>query len=362
MSTTDNTTLSKTISFLRLPLIIGVVLIHIDFSGLVFNGNPAMGEGQFTGYRILRQLVSNEFARIAVPLFFFISGFLFFFRTDFTRDAYVRKLKKRISSMLIPYIVWNIIILLITLVIQTYFSSILSGQSKLIADYNRHDWINIFWAMDSGGPICGQLWFMRDLMAVSILSPLIYYFVKYCKIYGVAALGALWLTDTWVSVPGFSIAAIFFFTLGAWFSINRHDFTSVFYSKRRLVTSIYLTIVAFDLWLWHGNITQTDYVHRAGILFGMTAVVCWTAYGVTKDKLPVSAVLAGSSFFIFAYHGVPTVSLAKIFMKTCSPDSEWLLVLGYVAIPVIVVCVGISIYMLIRKYFPTLCVLLTGGR
>lgn len=86
---------SKTISFLRFPLIILVVFIHV----------PRLpGGGEIYSY--VTTLLSVKVASIAVPCFFLISGLLFF-DTSFNFKKYILKLRKRIVTLLIPYILWN---------------------------------------------------------------------------------------------------------------------------------------------------------------------------------------------------------------------------------------------------------------
>lgn len=87
---------SETISYLRFPLIVLVVMIHSKFDGVVVNGVGLMHDGGFPCYSTISTLVSNIIASIAVPLFYFISGFLFFFKTAFfSFDVYCSKIKKR---------------------------------------------------------------------------------------------------------------------------------------------------------------------------------------------------------------------------------------------------------------------------
>lgn len=85
--------LSKTIMFLRFPLIVSVVFIHAGLEGVVIGGNVTVHDGQFPIYESVYHVITNELARVSVPLFFFISGFLFFYRTDFSMKAYGQKLK-----------------------------------------------------------------------------------------------------------------------------------------------------------------------------------------------------------------------------------------------------------------------------
>lgn len=359
----NDTTLSKTIMFLRFPLIVAVVFIHTGLEGIMINGTLLVNEGQFPIYGLLHHILTNELARIAIPLFFFISGFLFFYHSDFSLETYGQKLKKRARTLLIPYIFWNVVVFLLTLCSQLFLSSMLSGRYKLIANYDWQDWINLFWAHgDSGMPICYQFWFIRDLIIVIIFTPILHYIIKYCKVFSIFVLGTLWLFNLWFAIPGFNITAFFFFSFGAWFSINKHNFIIDFCPMRWITTFMYLALVVLNTWLWHYKIIDNDYIHKIGIIVGLVAVASWTAYGITKNHLPVSAFLAGSSFFVYAYHGMPAALVTKYWMKLLSPISEWMMLVGYFLIPFFIVGVGVGIYALSRKYFPALTALVTGGR
>lgn len=69
MLSNDDATLSKTIMFLRFPLIVAVVFIHTGLEDVMINGTLLVNEGQFPIYGLLRHILTNELARIAVPLF-----------------------------------------------------------------------------------------------------------------------------------------------------------------------------------------------------------------------------------------------------------------------------------------------------
>jgi fucose 4-O-acetylase-like acetyltransferase len=54
-------------------------------------------------------LFSYVLGGIAVPLFFFISGFLFFLNIEnFNLQSYGNKLQTRGKTLLIPYLFWNL--------------------------------------------------------------------------------------------------------------------------------------------------------------------------------------------------------------------------------------------------------------
>lgn len=354
--------LSKTILFLRFPLIIAVVFIHTNLTDVMINGTLLVDEGQFPIHDLFRHVITSELARIAVPLFFFISGFLFFYRTDFSMVVYGQKLKKRARTLLVPYIFWNVVVFLLFLLTQLFLSSMTSGRNKLITDYNWLDWLNLFWNHRDGMPVCYQFWFIRDLMFVILFAPVLYYLIKYCKVFAVMVLGGLWLFDLWFDVPGISITAFFFFSFGAWFSINRRNFTVDFLQMRWLVTSLYFMLVVAGTLLWYYKITDYSFVYNLGILVGLVMIISWTAYGIENSCLRASTFLAGSAFFVYAYHGMPIALIVKYWVKMWQPVSELTMLTGYFLIPLFIVGLGIALYAVLRRWLPAFMGLITGGR
>ena len=103
---------SVIISRLRFPLIL-LVYLHSDGASMDNSDIPLLESGI---YEIVRTLISRIITHSAVPTFFFISGFLMFYRVDsFSVDVYKVKIRKRISSLLIliPYVLWNLIALVV---------------------------------------------------------------------------------------------------------------------------------------------------------------------------------------------------------------------------------------------------------
>lgn len=91
MLMTDEEVLSKTITFLRFPLIVAVVFIHIEITNVVINGNLLVEKGEFPVYNLLFHVLSKKVADIAVPLFFFMAGFLFFYHSTLAGKEYLKE-------------------------------------------------------------------------------------------------------------------------------------------------------------------------------------------------------------------------------------------------------------------------------
>src|SRR4051812_48092296 len=89
---------------LRFPLIVLIVYLH----ACGFTANFANGSRSLTDAGIVAgvQIVMGSAARIAVPLFFMMSGFLFFRGAGFSARIYRAKLRSRARSLLVPFLFW----------------------------------------------------------------------------------------------------------------------------------------------------------------------------------------------------------------------------------------------------------------
>lgn len=102
--------------------------------------------------------IDSGIGQFAVPLFFIISGFLFFRNLKSVNDA-VAKLKKRVYTLLRPYLLWNLIYYAIYLLLKPG-NGISVGEiidAAFTYKYNP------------------SFWFMYQLILLSIISPILYY-------------------------------------------------------------------------------------------------------------------------------------------------------------------------------------------
>ena len=355
---------SKTIAFLRFPLIIGVVLIHSSLTSVM--GNAMIPETDFPIYTIISNLFSEILARLAVPLFFFFSGFLFFYKTPFTLSTYQGKLKKRVRTILIPYLFWILSVISFFFSIRVLYPSLLSPDNIIFAaDWNWKYWLNALWGSVShdgyvNTPIAYQLWFMRDLMVMMIFSPLIYLLLKYLRQYALLILGILWVMNWWFNLPGFSIVSLFFFSTGAFFSIHQRYFIKEM--KPLLFQSAILYIIIVTCNLYFINEIWCQSLHRIGIIVGCVFVISFTATFLDKGNWKINMFLAESSFFVYAFHGIPLALLIKASFKFLHPHHEWHLIILYFGSALLFLIAGVALHYLLKKYTPSFLSLISGGR
>lgn len=273
MTSTEH--ISETISFMRFPLVIAVLFMHFNlFVNPLSYQNVEYTSVGCTWLSYVICTFSFVLPQIAVPLFFLISGYLFFIRKDdkymcFTREDYFRKLHKRVKTLLIPYLLWNIFTLLI--VLHRYLlPNIFPPREGMSFCVNIQSILSVFWNVTASPivstfietntylmlpvnmnhtfyPINTPLWFVRDLMVTCVLSPIIYYGVKKLRYGFPIVMGIGWFFFGQVWKIGYSaplIQALFFFTIGAYFSLTKTDIVE--YCRKIHWKSIYIYIYIVD--------------------------------------------------------------------------------------------------------------------
>lgn len=356
---------SIAISTLRFPLIAAIVLIHTDMHNIIMDGIEYCPSRKYENFEIIHHLFTNELARTAVPLFFLISGILFFRTPDFNFSIYLSKLKSRIRSLFIPYIFWNLAVFGVQAISQWLFPSMLSGRNKLITNFSSLDFLTMFWNHNHvGEPICYQFWFIRDLIIVVILSPIIYWIIKKIPV-TIAIIGILWLWEILPNVIGFKCVSIFFFSLGGWLGINKEKLYELFGLNVRqtiITMTLYIIIIAFSTLFWkNGNTIPYNFSHKIGILIGMIVLFNYVRYFAEQKKIVPNRFLINSSFFIYGYHGITVALVMKTYAKLV-PWNEGTIILGYFLCWIITTALGLFLYFFLMKLFPNFGNLITGER
>jgi surface polysaccharide O-acyltransferase-like enzyme len=355
---------SNVIAFLRFPLIVGVVFIHNASATVTIPGMEFGNVENLPIFDMCSTLFSQILGRVAVPLFFFISGFLFFWNIDgFTKQNYLKKLKGRGKTLLIPYLFWNITVLLVYYIAQNIPALDVWFNNKV--GYNLQYLIESLWGtMNDTMPIVYQFWFIRDLMVVVILTPVIHLYITKTKIYGVLLLGVLWFLGWWFSIAGscgLSITIIFFFTAGAYFGSNKLNIVDTMSKIQHLSYILYPLIVIADLLT--KNYDANSFIHNAGIIVGIVFWFNLVTCLLRTKKVGVNQFLAASSFFIFAIHE-PLIlnSIRKVLYATFNPQSDLVITMLYFLLVIIVVFIALGLYYILKRFMSRFTAIITGGR
>ena len=358
----DDSIQSKTIEWLRFFCIGAVVLLHSV-------GNPLEGK-DFISYRYgpydaIRILFSEGLCWVAVPIFFLISGYLFFVKLEEWRtDVWVDKLKRRVKTLLIPYLLWNTIAIVFSLA-TLYPECVLKGEDvpNIAGWYSQIGGLRAFWDSGTGGFPCNYpLWFIRDLMVFVIIAPAVFYYVKKTGIVGLFILYLAYVLDFWIKVPGFSAEGLFFFSLGAYLSLHRMDFTLLFKKCWITATCLAIPLVIAIVFTYGNNDSAWGYTNRLFTLLGTVATVGIVATLFQQERIKVHKLLTSSSFFVYAAHGTIVLPPIKFALEKILPNNQIGLIVSYFVSPFITVALLVLCYYYLRKWMPKTISVLSGGR
>lgn len=336
-------------------------------------------------YYYVISLFSDVLPRIAVPLFFIISGFLFFYHKDFSKQVYQQKLKTRAVTLLVPFILWNIIAILIqSFRMLPSLSFIFPNAYKTEFHFSLERLFNAFFAENSSGglfvtpnedvltemsdnifPIDVPLWYVRDLMIMVLLAPVLYWLIRRLGVWLVAMMGLSWFLMKPVILPNEGwlaqlCTATFFFSWGAYYSIYKQSFVEQM-RRMRFVPLLYIVLVVGDT-LTKG-VNYNPVIHNAGIIAGIVTVVLVASYLLETGKGKVYTTLANSSFFVFALHTLIIGDIGKVLFKCLHlPDNTYAMLLLYFTTPIITIVFCVGLYVILKRYVPAVANLLTGNR
>ena len=372
---------SATIDCLRPLLALMVVGLHVR--PYYTTGTEKFFDGTYeaTVIMIFRILFS-----VAVPFFFLISGYFFFKGLEsWDLSVWKNKIRKRVNTLLVPYLLWNLIAFL-GYCITRFAGYRIKGIPfpNLMDEMSERGWIRLLWdrclygdinpdginlfgfAVSSGSPMNGPTWFLRDLIVVILFTPVIWWLIRHLKRSFLIFAGILYVVDLWIPFAGFSSMAFFMFSMGAWLFLTGNDLVSIsrIHPLIQAVTAIVLLLIsAMSLGVneWIHCISSRLFILCAiPVLFRMVSNRVITAGTGTKGW---KQNLSNSSFFVYVMHTVLITDainwfLLSLFKNPCKPLSFALLTIS--TLTVYLTCH--LLWVILNRVTPKTLNILTGNR
>ena len=358
-----NETISKAINLLRFPLACLIVLKHYytpDISADIFGGEV---------YNFIGLFVTKVFTAVPVPLFMMISGYLYFNKCNlsegFSRELYINKTRSRIKSLLIPYLIWNLLVFLFFTVGQslTAGSDVMQKDGyKALADYEVIDYLKNFWALDSTGfPIDGPLWFIRDLFIISLFSPFVFWGIKYLRWFFMLIVIVLRYIHVDFEIPYIDykyqvgIAEVYFI-MGASFMLLSPKLPTKLIDRKVFPIIVFLTGIGI-FGLMYSKLTDNIQIETP-------ALWCYRTFGafmffaiaefLSKKNVQIATWITTASFFIFAIHKPIQVIIRRGVFAILHPSDEIILISLIFIVPTIVILISLGVFYAIRRWMPWL--------
>ncbi len=376
---------SQAIDLLRFPLMILVVFAHLLIT------TTSIDKAEFSLlsghgiYNALCILFSYVIPHMTVPTFFIISGYLFFRNiNEWSWQAYKEKLIKRFRTLLIPYILWNIIPVVINLVRYTVLA-VVNHSADIIHEYvsGLSIW-NIFFqyvkfprpANILGWDICfqdgprnGTLWFIQDLIVLSIISPVIYQLIRKTGLFIIALFAASYFLDIYIPVPGFGFIGLLFFSIGAYFALNGKNICK--FSRKYVHLLMPASLVFCALGVYYGGIygTYGTFYTYIFTIFSSFLAFAIASFLIERGQVKPNPFLVRCSFFIFVTHIINILGVGlvvQIFRDSLysiiGTGSYLQLGITYFLTPFVTVGISILVYFLLERLMPKLTAMSMGNR
>lgn len=204
--------------------ILTLMVIYIHSFSLV----PAE-EGTLLYY--IKVYFSFVLPRLAVPMFFVYSGYFFFKGKECGCQTWLGKLRIRLRTLFLPFILWS--------VIGTVFFMCLDKSQRhigILEIVNQTFWMNSYtpssylpqwigYEIPKVTALNMPLWYVRDLLLLMFVSPLLYAILrrKHLGIFALASLLVVFLFFNTDRLPYFGIDCLLFFMFGAFLSYFSKD-------------------------------------------------------------------------------------------------------------------------------------------
>ncbi|MEP2058451.1 MAG: acyltransferase [Maribacter litoralis] len=347
----------KSISFI---LMVMVVFLHSYNVGINFNTEGVQTDQGVNWF--LQNIISKGFTIIAVPLFFIISGYLLFLNLkNGSLKTFIPKFKKRIRTLVVPYLFWSLYGLLFIFILQAIPISRPYFNNELIIEHSFFKLLKAIFI----NPVPYQLWFIRDLIILILLSPFLYRIIKVLK-----PLSLILLLSTWFfefNFVIFSNEALFFFTVGLYIAINKISlYQPILKTQYVLLILSWITIVLVKTALIQFQFDNKWIIaglNKLSILIGVLSL--WGYYDhkfkntdISKSKIfPIFQY----SFFLYVFHE-PLLSIFRKGFQNILGASEISSISAYFLAPIITITISITIAYFLKKNTSKLYSLITGGR
>ncbi|MDR0795865.1 MAG: acyltransferase [Tannerella sp.] len=347
---------SIVIESMRFPLILLVLYNHM----LPVTGQRIeLNLSGWNCYHFISEMISHNLAAFNITFYFLISGYFFVHRMSrWEGGIYYKKIKKRTKSLLMPYLVWIVLLMGIIWMKSTLMNVIRTGGDTDFLELKNLSLFQIIW----GYPLLHSFWFLRDLMCMTLLTPLFYYFCKYTKVFGILALMVIYLGAFEPGVPGFSMTAIFFYATGVYLGMNKINILEL--CGRYKWPSV---IAAFCFLIFATFFTGSPHhIHLMRMLALILMVACVNIFDTLIRSQRIKNILlrlSVTTFFVYAIHQIYIINWLKgALARSSLSESPAGMIIAYFLIPCICAAICIGIYSLLRKLSPALISLLCGGR
>lgn len=338
-----NEEMSQRINIMKFIFMIMVVFIHSTaLPELPF-------EIQVPQYvAVLKEVVTNGISAVAIPGFFFISGFLLFSK-DF---SWSQNIKKKICNIGVPYIIINSFWILFFKLMQSIpiTAPLFAGESYQIVGIS-----GVIRAYFAPIPLYYPFWFLRDLFILNVFAGVIKTMINKLPI--ISMLIMIGVSINIISIPILvSNTSLCMFMMGYYVVKYRLDWRNIEQVNIWEMGAAFFVVTIYKLCVENSAFVMPFY-SIVGILFWYRMSGVLAKCRIMPDILWCSQF----TFFVYGFHEFYEAMIKKIMMMII-PQYGIVQCLEFFMLPVAVTVSCIVIGAFTKKHMPLVYNTLCGHR
>lgn len=309
---------------------------------------------------IVRSCIAGVFGPCAVPMFYAISGFLFFYGIRKGITDVFKKMRKRIRTLLIPFIIAALFFPAFFMLMEFIpgASAHINSDSyieRFVSMPIGDIFLSLFYDSGNGMPWAYHLWFLRDLIIIIALTPGLYYLRKYTSFWSIVIILVLYITFPQHSF----LYAMYWFVAGSFVMDKTQKLPqwSIFMLFALFFAmAIYRQFNAYESW---------KYFRILEISFGVCSI--WSMYDIFVSKefrinsIPFLFFACQFTFFLYLYHE-PALHIIVKAIPMALGNNEFGYTMSFLLSPLIFAPIAITIGYFLKKFTPYLYNVIVGGR
>ncbi len=299
---------------------------------------------------------------MAMPFFFCASGY-FLARHAAEDGWWARECRKRVRSLLVPYLLWSTLYFLLcsALILQ---SNVREGAPLLrYLPTTVGQWLNVYGISFNIWPYCYPLWYVRWLLVLVLCSGGLVAFLGRGRRLALGALAALFVVSSVLEpllmkhpvLQVVSWQGLFFFTLGLF--LRLHVSESALCARtwpKALCAGLFLAGLALCAVILQGRLAGWRWSEPLN--FSMISLVLLSVWPLVPERVVVGR-LAACAFPLYLLH----VFVLRI-LAIAWPRYEQQGVVGVTAAWILTILGSLIATFLLRRFLPRTAALLFGGR
>jgi surface polysaccharide O-acyltransferase-like enzyme len=355
---------SNQVNILRVLLVAGVVLMHA-YAPVGLPGADVQASQQQPLALFVESVVVNLCARPSIALFFLFSGFFLYRKEPLNTAVWRAKVKDRVVRIGLLYLIWN------GAIFALYFVGQSISQARPFFTKAEYDIAALSWWQRADlvlgitrFPIDYQFWFLRDLILLVIVSPLLWLGIKYARIPLICALLLLWSGPLDNLPYPFSGRSVLFFTIGLGLGQLSGESLRIPHGQGYVVAFLILSTLQaalrVPLSVDRFAIAMT-LLSKVNVLIGVCAM--WTVAAWLREKSTVTRVISFMkqySIFIFAAHEPLLMTIKKLSYAKLGHDTNGKLLAVFFASTALTILLCLAAGIMLNHLLPSVYQVVTG--